>query len=141
VIDKVLALEMGANDYMTKPFEPRELMARVRVQLRRSRAITVRDPAQRLCSSGIVLDLASYRVRFHDRPVELAKMELELLRLFLEHPDQVLSRREIMNKVWGTGNYQTTRTIDNHVSALRHKFEASLFEAVRGVGYRFSPKP
>lgn len=140
--DKVLGLELGADDYMTKPFEPRELVARIRALLRRAeRVVSPAAPASgRLSVSGITLDLVA-RIASHGRSeVELTRMEFELLRVLMENPGKVFSRDELLNKVWGFENYPTTRTVDTHVLQLRQKFSDDVIETVRGVGYRFRDK-
>ena len=133
LVDKVLGLELGADDYLTKPFEPRELLARLRVQLRR-KAPTVEA---RLRHSGIELDGVEKRVWFHGENVEMTKMEFRLLKTFLENPARVFSREELLNQVWGYDHFPTTRTVDTHVLQLRQKLDPSFFETVRGMGYRF----
>lgn len=134
LVDKVLGLEMGANDYVTKPFEPRELLARVRVHLRPIEPL-VED--QEISCGGIRVNRTTREVFFRDAKVDLKKMEFSLLLLLIEHPNQVFSRDEILNRVWGYECYPTTRTIDTHILQLRQKFSWSLFETVRGIGYRF----
>jgi len=138
LIDRVVGLESGANDYMSKPFEPRELVARIRVQLRhlQGQAASSSMTKEKLAYQNISMDLNERRVRFNDVAVDLTKMEFELLRLFLEQPGRAFSREEILNKVWGYENYPTTRTVDTHVLQLRQKFEEELIETVRGIGYR-----
>ncbi len=136
LVDKIVGLETGANDYLTKPFEPRELVARIRVQLR----IPHSQNANKLQSSNIVMDLTSRQITFMNKEVPLTKMEFDLLRLFLENPNKVFSRDELLNKVWGFDNYPTTRTVDTHILQLRNKFADELFETVRGVGYRYNEK-
>lgn len=137
LIDKVLGLELGANDYMVKPFEPRELVARIRVQLRASSSAPIADV--KLENSGIVLDVKSRETYFKNRPMNLAKTEFELLRVFLQNPAQVFSREELLKQVWGYDQYPSTRTVDTHVLQLRQKTKAELFETVHGIGYRFRP--
>lgn len=134
LIDKVVGLELGANDYMTKPFEPRELLARLRVQLRAAAAIPA--PDETLRCAGIDMNLATREVTFAGLRVELTRMEFSLLRLLIENPDRVFTRDELLNKVWGFESYPTTRTVDTHILQLRQKFSADLFLTVRGVGYR-----
>ncbi len=136
LIDKVLGLELGANDYVTKPFEPRELLARIRVQLRQQTP----EADVNLEGAGISLCLKTREVRWNRQSVALKKMEFELLKVFLENPDKVFSRDELLNTVWGYDNYPTSRTIDTHVLALRQKFGDEPFETIRGIGYRFRAK-
>jgi DNA-binding response OmpR family regulator len=133
-IDKVLGLELGANDYLTKPFEPRELLARIRVQLRSPSVVS--SKSAQLNYSAISMDLRMRTVCFEGTPVELTKMEFELLKLFVENPNQVFSREELLNRVWGYDQFPTTRTVDTHILQLRQKLRDNLFETVRGIGYR-----
>jgi DNA-binding response OmpR family regulator len=135
LVDKVLGLESGANDYLTKPFEPRELVARVRVQLRAG--TRPQTPQATVLKAGPVeIDAAARTVRHHGRSVELTKMEYDLLKLLCENPNRVFSRDELLNQVWGFDQYPTTRTVDTHILQLRQKLSDSLFETIRGVGYR-----
>ncbi len=137
-LDKVLALELGANDYMTKPFESRELVARIRARLRDAGKI----PQMPLKSSDVVqvgplsMDRMRHTVSFDGTRIELVKKEFELLSLFAENPERVFSRDEILNRVWGYDVYPTTRTVDTHVMLLRQKIDQRLIETVRAVGYR-----
>lgn len=137
LIDKVLGLELGADDYLTKPFEPRELLARLRARLRSRSEDHPQPEEEALEVSGVRLCGRTRNVGFLGKPVELKKMEFELLKLFLEHPEEVFSREELLNRVWGYDSYPTTRTVDTHVLQLRQKLDAKLFETVRGIGYRF----
>lgn len=134
LVDKVLGLELGANDYMTKPFEPRELLARIRVQLRDHKAPSVESHVLRVGS--LVVDTVKHKVSFAGEEIELVKKEFELLSLLAESPEKVFSRDEILNKVWGYEVFPTTRTVDAHVMMLRQKIRDGLIETVRAVGYR-----
>lgn len=137
LIDKVVGLESGANDYLTKPFEPRELVARIRVQLRDSgKRVAMSDAAEQIEIGNITISLSERRVRVDDMPIEMTKMEFDLLTLLAESPNRAFSREEILNKVWGFENFPTTRTVDTHVLQLRQKLGEGLIETVRGVGYR-----
>jgi DNA-binding response OmpR family regulator len=134
VAEKVLALEAGADDYMTKPFEPLELMARIRVQ---ARDRTGAGDGRVVTAAGVTVDRSARRVMWHGREVELTRMEFDLLQLFVSRPDQVFTRQELLAQVWGYSSGAVTRTVDFHVAQLRHKLAAQLFETVRRVGYRF----
>ena len=132
LVDKVLGLESGADDYLTKPFEPRELVTRMRVRLRDMPLMTSR----KILHEGIELDRELREVTYQGRLLELTKLEFDLLKLLIESPGRVFTRESILNKVWGFENFPTTRTVDNHIVQLRQKTSSELFETVRGVGYR-----
>lgn len=137
LIDKVIGLESGANDYVTKPFEPRELVARIRAQLRLSSANgSEKDTESKIELGDLVIDKHQREVFFAGKTVEMTKMEFDFLKLLAEHPNRAFSRDEILNKVWGYEHYPTTRTVDTHVLQLRQKTRDDLIETVRGVGYR-----
>lgn len=142
--DKVLALSLGADDYITKPFGLAELLARVRVALRRSkRQRRQSGPTLAAHSGRVQIDLAGRRLLVAGEEVETTAKEFDLLRLLMGHPGQVLSREQIMERVWG--EHCTLRTIDNFVLRLRNKIEENpetpvLIETVRGIGYRYNPE-
>jgi DNA-binding response OmpR family regulator len=141
VADKVLLLEMGADDYVTKPFSPRELMARVQAAIRR----TQKTPTVSTYSFGdCEIDFSRMSALRGDVPVALTAHEFKLLRYFIEHPERVLSREELLNEVWGYNSYPTTRTVDNQILKLRQKLEPDAAEprylrTVHGAGYKFVP--
>lgn len=143
LIDKVLGLETGANDYLTKPFEPRELIARVRSQLRFTQFIDVEPVAnsEQIILGDLKVDLNQREVYFREDPVELTKMEFDLLKLLAQSPNRAFSREEILNKVWGFDSYPSTRTVDTHILQLRQKLSDELFETIRSVGYRLKYSP
>jgi DNA-binding response OmpR family regulator len=136
VIDRVLGLELGADDYVTKPVEPRELLARVKARLRNRQRSAVAAPARVFEFAGIRVDLDAREVTFEGRAVPTTRMEFGLLALLVEHPGRVFSREELLNQVWGYERSPTTRTVDTHVVQLRNKLRDDLFESVRGIGYR-----
>jgi len=141
VADKVLLLELGADDYVTKPFSPRELLARVQAAIRRSR----RSPADKSSGFGqVTVDFARMELRKAGEVVSLTAHEFKLLRYFVENTGRVISRAELLNEVWGYENYPTTRTVDNQILKLRQKLEIDPaqprhFRTVHGAGYKFSP--
>jgi DNA-binding response OmpR family regulator len=139
LIDKVLGLELGANDYLTKPFEPRELLARIHVQLRQIQP-DHHTEATILEISDIRLVISSREVFYQDKKIELTKMEYYLLKLLLENSNQVFSREELLKQVWGYDKSPTTRTVDTHILQLRQKTHPDLFETMHGIGYRFKVK-
>jgi DNA-binding response OmpR family regulator len=139
--DRVAALETGADDYVTKPFSPREIVARVRPVLRRASGPAPK-PAPSAAHS-IELDAASRRARVGGTALELTRVEFDLLARLVEGPDRVHTRAELIDRVWGDGFAITDRTIDSHVKALRRKLseagaDPGTIETVRGVGYRLS---
>jgi two-component system catabolic regulation response regulator CreB len=141
--DRVAALEAGADDYVTKPFSPREVVARVRAVLRRSQ-IELGAPAN--VAFPISIDGATRRAALHGSNLELTRVEFDLLACLLENPGRVYSRADLIDRVWGDGFAITDRTIDSHVKALRKKVaeagaEPGLIETVRGVGYRVTDAP
>ena len=137
LIDKVVGLELGANDYLTKPFEPRELVARIRVQLRQ---ISGQRVDEKISGAEILLNRTTREGFFQNKLIDLTKTEFELLKIFLENPNQVFSREELLKHVWGYDHSPTTRTVDTHILQLRQKTSAELFETVHGIGYRFKVK-
>jgi phosphate regulon transcriptional regulator PhoB len=137
--DKVLGFEMGADDYVTKPFSPRELVARVRAVARRGRR--EERPAQ-LKAGDLEIDRHRFEVRVKGRAVELTPKEFELLAILVGAPGRVFGREELLDAVWGRDGFVEPRTVDVHVARLRGKFTAARLpvpgvETVRGVGYRF----
>lgn len=139
-IDKVLGLEMGADDYLTKPFSPRELLARIKAVLRRIR----RDPVTEgeLVIGNLRINFSRYGVTLDGQRVDLTPKEFELLKLFVTNLGRVLTRDLLLEKIWGYEYFGDTRTVDVHVRHLRSKLEkdpelADAIETVRGVGYRF----
>ncbi len=137
-VDRIVGFELGADDYVTKPFSPRELLLRVRAILRRRRGRVGADA--RLERGAIRLDPERHRCEVAGCPVALTPREFELLTALMERPGRVLSRARLLEKVWGTGVRVTDRTVDTHVKRLREKLgpEGARIETVRGVGYRFA---
>ena len=138
--DRVRGLEVGADDYVTKPFSPRELVARIKARLRGSSG----NAPTRLRSCGLELDLAAHEAKCGDRELELSDTEFRLLAFFLLHPGEAFTRRQIVDAVWSADHFITERTVDVYILRLRskiaeHRFTSQL-AAVRGVGYRFEGK-
>jgi DNA-binding response OmpR family regulator len=140
VSDKVLLLELGADDYVTKPFSPRELLARVRAALRHAAA---RPASAKLISfDGISVDFKKMEVQRDGKVVILTAQEFKTLQFLVQNADRVISRDELLNEVWGYQNYPSTRTVDNHILKLRQKLERDPaspvhFRTVHGMGYKF----
>ncbi len=139
--DKVMGLESGADDYVTKPFSPRELLARIHAVLRRS---TPGGGEELIEAEGLLLDAASHRVMVGDRTVQLGPTEYRLLSFFMTHAERVYSRAQLLDRVWGGNVYVEERTVDVHIRRLRKALEAfdydRFIQTVRGAGYRFSTR-
>jgi len=140
--DKVAGLDSGADDYITKPFSPRELMARITAVLRRAAPATSDDVID---VHGLKLDSSSHRVTVDDQTVTLGPTEYRLLEFFMTHPERMYSRGQLLDRVWGGNVYVEERTVDVHIRRLRKALEGfkvdHLVQTVRGAGYRFSAKP
>jgi DNA-binding response OmpR family regulator len=141
VSDKVLLLELGADDYVTKPFSPRELLARVQAALRRLQKTT---PVGSYTFGDCEVDFAKMTARRAGVSITLTAHEFKLLKYFVDHPERVLGREELLNEVWGYNSYPTTRTVDNQILKLRQKLEPDAAEprhlqTVYGAGYKFVP--
>ena len=140
--DKVAGLEGGADDYVTKPFSPRELLARINAVLRRTSSGDTGD--ERIELGGLTLDKASHRVAVGDASVVLGPTEYRMLEFFMTHPERVYSREQLLDRVWGGNVYVEERTIDVHIRRLRKALEEhrkdGLVQTVRGSGYRFSAR-
>jgi len=140
--DKIAGLEGGADDYITKPFSPRELLARINAVLRRSMPA---EGTERVDIEGLVLDQSSQRVSSGDRTVALGPTEYRMLAFFMTHPERVYTREQLLDRVWGGNVYVEERTIDVHIRRLRKALEEfgydRLIQTVRGSGYRFSSRP
>ncbi|HVZ18747.1 MAG TPA: response regulator transcription factor, partial [Terriglobales bacterium] len=154
VDDKVLLLELGADDYVTKPFSPKELLARVRRAMRRSgrAAQPVSNiPAsiadhELLAFGDVVVDFTSMETSCAGQAVTMTAQEFRVLKFFAKWPGRVISREELLNEVWGYHNYPSTRTVDNHILRLRQKLEPDpgnprYFLTLHGAGYKFVPEP
>jgi DNA-binding response OmpR family regulator len=143
--DRVAALETGADDYVNKPFSPREIVARVRAVLRRAAHAGTALPGAPT-PSPLTLDEATRRACVHGKAMDLTRVEFDLLACLLAAPGRVFTRAQLIDRVWGDGFAITDRTIDSHVKGLRRKVaeaggDASLIETVRGVGYRVTDQP
>jgi DNA-binding response OmpR family regulator len=139
VSDKVLLLELGADDYVTKPFSPRELLARVRAALRRTVRAGTGDV---VAFAGISVDFTKMEVMREGQSVGLTAQEFKTLKFLVQNAERVISRDELLNEVWGYQNYPSTRTVDNHILKLRQKLERDPanpvhFRTVHGMGYKF----
>src|SRR6187399_1301684 len=143
--DRVAALETGADDYVTKPFSPREIVARVRAVLRRASATAAAPPPAPM-DLPLSTDVDTRRATVHGKTIELTRVEFDLLACMLGAPGRVFTRAQLIDRVWGDGFAITDRTIDSHVKGLRKKVgeaggDAALIETVRGVGYRVTDRP
>ena len=141
-LDKVLGLELGADDYITKPFSIREFRSRVRALLRRATTAVPAEEEQAIDTDGLRIDLARRDVEAYGKPVQLTYVEFELLRTLAAHPGRVYTREMLLQALWGGSDYREPRTIDVHVRHLREKLERDprapeFILTVRGVGYRF----
>ena len=138
-VDKVVGLELGADDYVTKPFSPRELVARIKAVLRRTGA----PEAGQLAFGPLVLDTQSHRLSVGEDNIHIGPTEFRLLEFLMRHPERAFDREQLLDRVWGRAVYVEERTVDVHILRLRKVLKpfgvADWVQTVRGVGYRFSP--
>ncbi len=139
--DRIRGLDLGADDYVVKPFSIKELLSRVNAVLRRA---SPSHPSRLLSFHGLELDRSSHRVTVNGKVVELGPTEFRMLRFFMENPDRVYSRGQVLDHVWGNNVFVEERTVDVHIRRLRKALEPSghyrMIQTVRGMGYRFSPE-
>ena len=143
--DRVLGLEMGADDYLTKPFSPRELVARVRAILRRAERGSETETLPAYDKGGLQIDFTTYEVFARGKTIKLTLKEFELLRFLVQNPNRVLSRDQLLDRVWGGETFVTPRTVDVHIRRLRKAIEKEdsnpkWILTLRGVGYKFDEK-
>ena len=143
-IDKLVGFEMGADDYITKPFSPRELIARLRAVLRRGGEAPSPEQRPPYESGALYLNFATYEVRVRNEPVALSPIEFRLLRHLVTHPEIVFSRDRLLDSVWGQDTFVMSRTVDVHIQKLRSLIEKDprhpeMILTVRGAGYKFQP--
>lgn len=143
--DRVLGLEMGADDYLSKPFSPRELVARVRAILRRANGAANAEPLPSYDKGGLKIDFATYEVFARGKTVKLTLKEFELLKFLVQNPNRVLNRDQLLDRVWGGDTFVTPRTVDVHIRRLRKAVEKDDSKprwilTLRGVGYKFDEK-
>ena len=140
--DRVRGLDVGADDYVTKPFSPRELVARIKAVLRRTTPTTGEEPIE---VEGLRLDPVSHRISGNGEAIAMGPTEYNLLHFFMTHQDRVFSRGQLLDRVWGTNVYVEERTVDVHIRRLRKALATTghdhLVQTVRGSGYRFSKTP
>ena len=143
--DKVLGLELGADDYIVKPFDMKELVARIKAVLRRFQQPEQDQEHRALSFPGLTVNISQYTVTFMDRELEMPPKELELLHFLASHPNQVFTREQLLEQVWGYDYFGDSRTVDVHVKRLREKLEGGermgwQIKTVWGVGYKFEVK-
>ena len=140
--DKVLGLELGADDYVVKPFDPKELLARIKAVLRRYQ--TAETPEKELVFPGLTINISQYTVTYQGRELEMPPKELELLYFLASHPGMVFTREQLLEQVWGYDFFGDSRTVDVHVKRLREKLNGDeqgwSIKTVWGVGYKFEVK-
>jgi two-component system alkaline phosphatase synthesis response regulator PhoP len=141
--DKIVGLSVGADDYVTKPFSPRELVARVKAALRRIKTGTGSGVERSVLSfKHVRIDVSAHTVSVDDVPIELTSIEFDLLRALAENRGRVLSREQLLEKIWGAEYFGEMRVVDVHLGHVRQKLgNEALITTVRGVGYRFEDKP